>query len=369
MEEARQIVDAASGQVVLVQHHHLRPHLGSPSQPRNHRHRMGFEHPRLKHQDDMAIGGGEVVHIAGARQADDLGVVQAAVWVQPPDHGPVARQPHVPDRTVPAIARMGLERHALQVVAQGDEALRRQVRSVHGQGRAGLPQGPDAVPGDHDGGVGRIGVVVGADAGARVALCSEAGRDHGVQFGLGATLGRIGEPGLQRRLSVLDAEGAHHAVAVEPVGGRAARPPEPGRPIAIEGARQPRRRAAVDQAHGLARQVCGDIGGGHGPVGAGGGVEGGGCPNNLGRGHGGGQGGGARQEGAAGGGHGRISGFGGVCGAYFRSMDWTASPLRAKRARSQLAGPMFPTALLEKAKGSVGMPKGLVFILPSPFRS
>lgn len=46
-----------------------------------------------------------------------------------------------------------------------------------------------------------------------------------------------------------------------------------------------------------------------------------------------------------------------------------SAPAAANLARSHEAGPILPTALLEKAKGSTGMPKGLVFIFPSPFRS
>ena len=246
----------------------------------------------------MPVGGGEVVHIAGARQGHDLGVAQAAIRAQMPDDGLVSGAAYIPDRTVGGEARMGLERHTLQVIPQSDEIARRQVRRRQGQGRSRLPQRPDLIAGDHDGGVGGAGVVVRADAGARVALGAEARRNHGPQLRLRAALGRVGEPRLQRRLAVLDAEGAHHAVAVEPVGRRSTRPPELGRSVAIERALQPGRRPAVDQAHRPARDVAFDVLGRQRPVGLrrGDGVQGSGGAHHFGRGHGGREGGGAHQE-------------------------------------------------------------------------
>ena len=86
MEEARQFIEAAPGQVVLVQHQDLGPHLRSPGQACGHRHGVGREHPGLEHQDHVPVGGGEVVHIAGARQGHDLGVTQAAIRAQMPDN-------------------------------------------------------------------------------------------------------------------------------------------------------------------------------------------------------------------------------------------------------------------------------------------
>ena len=66
-------------------------------------------------------------------------------------------------------------------------------------------------------------------------------------------------------LATLD--GMQHAVAVEPMGRRAARPPELGRSVAIQHALQPRRHPAVDQAHRLARNVAFDVLGRQRPVG------------------------------------------------------------------------------------------------------
>ena len=209
------------------------------------------------------------MHIAGARQVDDLGRVQAAVGVEAPDDGLAAVQADVPDRAVGVVAGVGLEGHALEVVAQGDEPSGRQVRGRHGQGRAPFPEGPDLVAGDHDGGVGGVGVVVRAEAGAVVAGGAEAGGDHGVDLALPAAFGGVGVAGLEGDLAVVDAEGPHQAVAVEPVGGRAAGAAEFARAVAEQGPGQVGRGAAVDEAHGPGRDVGLEVGGGQGPVGGG----------------------------------------------------------------------------------------------------
>ena len=129
----------------------------------------------------------------------------------------------------------------------------------------------------------------------------------------------------------------------------------------------------MNQAQGVTGRVGGDIARRQGPVGLqfGDGVLGGGRARHFGRGHGGGQGGGAHQKGAAGVDHDQAPEFEteGGGGIYFRVIVCSTDPAAGKRARSQEAGPILPTALLEKAKGSVGMPKGLVFIRPSAFRS
>ena len=94
-------------------------------------------------------------------------------------------------------------------------------------------------------------------------------------------------------------ERPHQAVAVEPVGGAAARAPELARTVAEQRPLQPRRRPAVDQPHGARRDVALEVGGGQGP--GGGDLLGDRGADHLGRGDGGGQGGGAHQEMAAGG--------------------------------------------------------------------
>ena len=357
--EGRQLIDPAARQVGLVDDQHLGAQLGPPCELRGIGHAAVVKDPRLEHQDQVPGGGGEVMHIAGARQVDDVGRVQAAVGVQVPDHGLVAVQADVPDRAVGVVTGVGLEGHALEVVAQGDEALGRQVRGRHRHGRAAFPQGPDLVAGGHDGGVGGIGVVIGAEAGAGVAGGAEAGGDDGIDLRLPAALGRVGEAGVERDLALVDAEGAHQAVAVKPVGGRAAGPPELARAVAEQGAGQARRGAAVDQPHGPGRDVGLEVGGGQGPVGG-----------HLHRGHGadgfrgddgGREGGGPHQEIAAGRLHGRNPerGYGAASSSepprgerwadYLMRMVWAVSPATAKWAASQPAGPILPTALLEKA--------------------
>ena len=265
--EGRQLIDPAARQVRLVDDHDLGPQLGLPGEARGVGHALIVEDPGLEHEDQVPGRGGEIVHETGARQVDDIGRVQAAVGVQPPDDGLAAVQADVPDRAVGVIARVGLEGHALEVVAQGDEPFGRQVRGVHGHRRAAFPQGPDLVAGHHDGGVGGAGVIVGADAGAGVADGAEAGGDDGVDLAFPAAFRGIGETGVEGDLTVIDAEGAHQAVAVEPVGGRAAGAAEFGRAVAEQGSGQAFGRAAVDQPHGARRDVGLEVGGGQGPVG------------------------------------------------------------------------------------------------------
>ena len=267
--EGRQLIDPAARQVGLVDDQDLGPHLRPPGELAGEGHAAALEHPWLQHDDQVPGRGGEVVHIAGARQVDDLGRVQAAVGVEAPDDGLAAVQADVPDRAVGVVAGVGLEGHALEVVAQGDEPSGRQVRGRHGQGRAPFPEGPDLVAGDHDGGVGGVGVVVRADAGAVVAGGAEAGGDDGVDLALPAAFGGVGEAGLEGDLAVVDAEGPHQAVAVEPVGGRAAGAAEFARAVAEQGPGQVGRGAAVDEAHGVRCDVGFEVGGGQGPVGGG----------------------------------------------------------------------------------------------------
>ena len=105
--------------------------------------------------------------------------------------------------------------------------------------------------------------------GAGVAGGAEAWGDDGVDLALPAAFGGVGEAGLEGDLAVVDAEGPHQAVAVEPVGGRAARPAEFRRAVAEQGPGQVGRGAAVDQAHCTRRDVALKVGGGQGPVGGG----------------------------------------------------------------------------------------------------
>src|SRR5690606_269762 len=99
-----------------------------------------------------------------------------------------------------------------------------------------LPQGPKPAADLVHRGVGRAGVVGRADAGARIADSAEAGHQHGPDLALLPAPAGVGEAGGQGRLTGLNTPAADQAVAVEPVLGRAARPPELGRTVAIEAA-------------------------------------------------------------------------------------------------------------------------------------
>ncbi|MNS71102.1 hypothetical protein D3C72_1044580 [compost metagenome] len=201
---------------------------------------------------------------------------------------------------------MGQEGHVPQVGTQGHEVFGLKRLGVHGQGRARFPQGPQLAADLVHRGVGGAGVVGRADAGARIRHRAESGHQHGPDLGLLTPLGRVGEAGGERCLTVLNPPSADQAVAVEPVLGRAARPAELGRAVAIEAARQTLRRSAVDQPQGARRHVALDVGGGQRPVsrrrhrlrsiGPVGGQDAGGCER-----------GGAHEQGAAGRGHGEGS--------------------------------------------------------------
>ena len=299
--EGLEFIDPGRGQVRLVHDQHLGPQLGLPGELGRIGHAAVIEDPGLEHEDQMPLRRGEVVQIAGARQAQDPGVDQGAVAVQVPDDGLVAAHADVPNRAVGGETGVGLERHALQVVAQGDELFRREGRGVHRQRRAAFPQGPDLVARDHDGGVGRAGVVGRANPGAGVAGRAEARGDDGVEFGLRAAFGRVGEAGRQGHRAVVHRERSHQPVPVEPVGGAAAGAAELARTVAEQGTLQPRRRPAVDQSHGARRDVAFEVGGGQGP--GSGNLPGDRGTDPFGGGDGGGQGGGAHQEMTAGGGH------------------------------------------------------------------
>ena len=134
--------------------------------------------------------------------------------------------------------------------------------------------------------------------------------------------------------------------------------------ITIEAAGQIGRGATVNALHRRTRQVCVKIGKGDLPV-----DSGGGALAQLGRGLGQFRGEDGR-SGDAGQGLHKLTTVHGVAPDQLMSMMWVWAPaVTSKLASAHLAGPMFATALFEKAKGSVGIPKRLAFILPSPFTS
>ena len=264
--EVGQVEQAAAVEVILVQYQNTGAGSGLPFKAVGIGHGLAHLHPGLQHDHQMAGGRGEVVDIGCAGQGDDAGVLERAVGGQTPDNGLGPVHAEIPDAAVALDPRVGEERHGLQVVAQGDEAARLQRVRVHGHGRSAFPQGPEVVADPEHRGVGGIGVVVRSDAGARVTRAAEAGHDHGVQFRFLTALGCVGETGRQGRLTVRDAEPADQAVTVEPVLGRAARPPEFGRAVAIEGALQPRRSPAMDPRQAMRGDVALDVARDHAPV-------------------------------------------------------------------------------------------------------
>ena len=206
-------------------------------------------HPGLQHDHQLAVGGGEVVDVA--RRAAARSSVAASSSPAADSRQTTPRPPNRPRfQTRPSGSTRGWARkaHALQVVAQGDEAAGLERRGIDRGGRAALPQRPQLAADRQHRGVGGVEVVGAPDRprralpalpkpGMTMAPAAVSARRLGVSTKRPA---RVARPSF-------DAEGAHEAVAVEPVGQRAPAG-ELGRPVAVEGPGQARGRAAVDQA-------------------------------------------------------------------------------------------------------------------------
>ena len=364
----RTLRPTAVGEVVLVDDQELEPFLGTPFKPVHHRRAKRFVDPGLDQDDEVALRHRPVMDIGRLADIQQAEGFQAAIRGNAVDTDIPAVDREVPDRAVRLPLGMGEERHPRQIIAPGFHAPGLERGRVQGDGRAAFPEGIEfAVDHDH-GRVGRVDVI---GAGHRKVRMSHRAEPRGHELAVGlldpALVGLHEAAGMDG-LAVGNRNALDHAVAVKPMAGEVVLAiPELRRPVAVEGAFEAFRHLAEHQPHRCRiKPACRRGGVAEVPVGHRRGARKGGRQAKT---ENGGTGSAGGQEVAAGQGHvGLLKSKSDK--AQLTEMTWTApSSVTSNRASSHLAGPNRPMALFENAKGSVGMPNGLLFISPSPFTS